>query len=207
MIIAEPAAKESAGIKIREPSSDLCKLPPIGDVVRVSVCGNDRFPICLALGFPGVPGHELAIATQHIRREDFGVVADLFAGDKIVFVYKFAVVLAFGAYRYPVGGGAVFVAFVDGADGLFHGFVPLADELFSRLRSEVLSFEPRPERGFRGFDRYQTLLCRTIDDRILARHVNNGLGFFFLVGIVHDNVGAYGGQDERQYYNRDDDDD
>ena len=171
------------------------------------MCRDYRFPVGLVLGFPGVPGHELAIAAQHVGWEDFGVVADLFAGDKIVFVYKFAVVLALGANFYSVGGGAVCVALVDGADSLFYGFVPLADEFFPCFGGEVLRLEPGPKRCFRGLDCCQAFPRRPADGRVLARYIDDGLCLFLVVGIVHDNVGAYGSQDERQYYNRDDDDD
>ena len=92
--------------------------------------GHHGLPAGLAGVFPGLLGQQLAVAAQDVGRQDFGVVADLFAGNEVVFAGELHVVLALGAKFNAVGDGTVLVALINGADGCLYALVPLADVLF-----------------------------------------------------------------------------
>ena len=180
--MAEPAAREMTGAKSSAESESLRKLPPVGDVVGIPVGGDDRFPSGFARVFPRLLGKEPAVAAQHVRGQDFCVVPDLFAGDKIVFVDEFAVVLALRANFDAVGGRPVLVAFVDGPDGVLDGLVPLGNEGGALFGSELfLGFQPGAQGGLARLNGGNGFACGPDHDGVLARNVDYRLDFFFFI--------------------------
>ena len=166
--MAEPAAKDSAGAKRSAESNDLRKVPPVGDVVVVAVRRDDCLPAGLARVFPGLLGQQSAIAAEYIGRQDFRMVADLLAGNKVFVAHELHVFLALGAEFDAVGGGAVLVAFVDGADGGFHRGVPLGDEFLFLFGRQVLRVEPGPERCLGGLYCSKRFAGGAYDNGVLA---------------------------------------
>lgn len=135
------------------------------------------------------------------------MVTDLFSGNKVFVAYELHVLLAFGAEFNTVGGGAVFVAFVNGANGRFHGSVPLGDQFFFLFGWQVLSIQPRPEGCFGGLHGGKRFSGGANHNGVLARNIDDAFGLVLFVGTMDNHVRTDGGKYHRQDYNRDDDND